>query len=789
MKVKWLVLLTVLCLVGCGGGGGSSEPANQPPTADAGPDMTVNEKETVTLSGAGTDSDGTVTAYAWSQIDGPTVTLSSPNSASTTFVAPDVAQGTLTLTFRLTVTDDDGATASDDVVVTVNTTNQMPIADAGADFSVDEQVLTQLDGRQSRDPDGTIATWSWAQTAGPNVTLSGASTATPSFTSPSVSSVTTLTFELTVTDDRGASAQDTVTVTVNPVPGLNTPPVADAGVDTTVGSGTAAVPLDGSQSNDPDGTIVAYQWTQTAGPAVAINNATSVQASFDAPVVNQDTALTFQLTVTDNEGATDTASVTITVSPAVTVSGKATFDLVPANASGVGLDYGSTQQVGIPLATVEAISNKTVLASGKTDANGNYSLMVPASTDMFIRVKAEMVQTGTPAWDVRVVDNTNGQALYVLDSKVFNSGSGAVQNLHASSGWGGSGYTSPREAAPFAVLYDAYIAIQKILTADPNVVLPPLKMNWSVNNVASNGDVTQGQIGTSHYSSASQELFILGSENSDTDEYDNHVIIHEWGHYFEDVMSRSDSIGGAHGGNDRLDPRVAFGEGWGNGWSAIATDDPVYFDTMGNQQSSGFHFNVETDDGGTQPGWFSESTVQALLWDFYDDAVDGADNVSLGFAPIYQVMRGAQKDTLALTSIFSFASALKAEQSAAASAITALLNDRGVFGSDEWGTGETNDAGNTQDVLPVYTPLVVGTPTTLCSTNAFKSSNTGAYNKLSVRRFARLDVSSSGTYQISVTGPAGSDPDVYIFYKGQLVAKGDSSNAGSETVSATLSAG
>ena len=61
--------------------------------------------------------------------------------------------------------------------------------------------------------------------------------------------------------------------------------------------------------------------------------------------------------------------------------------------------------------------------------------------------------------------------------------------------------------------------------------------------------------------------------NEDSDEYDRHIIIHEWGHYFEDKLSRADSIGGPHGLSDRLDFRVAFGEGWGNAISAIITDD------------------------------------------------------------------------------------------------------------------------------------------------------------------------------------------------------------------------
>lgn len=93
----------------------------------------------------------------------------------------------------------------------------------------------------------------------------------------------------------------------------NQPPTANAGPDQTVASGSTVF-LNGSGS-DSDGTIVAYQWTQTSGPAVTLNNSTSATASFTAPQVTSNTVLGFQLTVTDNGGATGSDSVSVTVTP------------------------------------------------------------------------------------------------------------------------------------------------------------------------------------------------------------------------------------------------------------------------------------------------------------------------------------------------------------------------------------------------------------------------------------------------------------------------------------------
>ena len=90
--------------------------ANAVPMARAGADRTVEPGATVTLNGAGTDPDGSTLSYAWSQISGTSVTLQNANTARATFIAPDAAGA---LVFRLTVTDDIGATDTDDVTVTV----------------------------------------------------------------------------------------------------------------------------------------------------------------------------------------------------------------------------------------------------------------------------------------------------------------------------------------------------------------------------------------------------------------------------------------------------------------------------------------------------------------------------------------------------------------------------------------------------------------------------------------------------------------------------------------------
>ncbi len=172
--------------------------------ADAGPDGIVTEGEQVTLDGS--RSQGDQATYTWVQTLGPTVQLSDPSSKTPTFTVPS-QDGVLV--FQLTAVDRFGESKTDTVTLDINL---KPRADAGPDQTVRAKSTVQLDGTGSADPEGDPITYRWEQVSGKAVTLSAPDTARPTFQAPNQNG--TLVFRLTVADDNGAIATDTVSVRV-----------------------------------------------------------------------------------------------------------------------------------------------------------------------------------------------------------------------------------------------------------------------------------------------------------------------------------------------------------------------------------------------------------------------------------------------------------------------------------------------------------------------------------------------------------------------------------------------
>ena len=206
-----------------------------------------------------------------------------------------------------------GCGGEEETTKPANSINQNPVVNASADFTVTHDTAVQLTVNAS-DTDGEIIEYQWQQTAGESVSLANANTQSPSFTAPTVALNQNLylVFSVTVTDDKGAQASDTLTVQVEgPIQIENRLPVVSAGDDQTV-SEQSEVTLRASAS-DSDGTITNYLWQQLQGSSVPLS-ASNAELRFTSPAATeQEQTLVFQVTAIDDRGGQASASVQVSI--------------------------------------------------------------------------------------------------------------------------------------------------------------------------------------------------------------------------------------------------------------------------------------------------------------------------------------------------------------------------------------------------------------------------------------------------------------------------------------------
>jgi len=243
------------------------------------------------------DYDGSIIAYHWDFGDGGYGTGTTTTHQYSEFGTYQV---------QLTVLDNNGTTGSHSQSVYIESLNVPPLAKAGEDQLAEAGALVYLDGGQSTDTDGWIVSSQWKQTDGPEVELTGGSSSLAHFTMPQLQAGDSLVFELTVTDDLGASTVDTILITLLQP---NISPVAFAGGDRRVEAGEE-VNLTG-YGEDEDGTIEAYHWEQLSGQLVVLGGESTATLNFVMPVLSQNQELVFQLTVTDDRGSSGSDTVTI----------------------------------------------------------------------------------------------------------------------------------------------------------------------------------------------------------------------------------------------------------------------------------------------------------------------------------------------------------------------------------------------------------------------------------------------------------------------------------------------
>jgi len=236
------------------------------PSADAGPDQTVDEGTSVTFDGSASTDNVGIVSHSWDFMDGAPKTLYGVRPTYR-FDGPGIFVVTLNVTDAAANRDTDTMTVT---VIDVTA----PVADAGPDRIVDEGTLVAFDASGSSDNVGVVdCTWTFND--GAPVTLDGARP-TYEFENPGIFLVT-----LNAADAAGNRGTDTTTVTVKDI----TTPVADAGPDLLVDEGTPVI-FNGSNSSDNVG-IVNYTWTFDYGTRTVVLYGVSPSFTFNIPGVYQ----------------------------------------------------------------------------------------------------------------------------------------------------------------------------------------------------------------------------------------------------------------------------------------------------------------------------------------------------------------------------------------------------------------------------------------------------------------------------------------------------------------------
>jgi len=362
------------------------EALNIPPVANAGSDRGIILPAVLILTGTATDTDGTIASVLW------TVKAGSP--AGATFASQNTLVTQVnnlvagTYTFILTVTDNKGASASDEVVITVQPApNVPPVVNAGADKTITLPAVLTLAGTAT-DADGSVVSVLWTIKAG---SPTGATIVSPNNLNTQVNNVVagTYTFILTATDNKGATASDEIVVTVQPA---NLPPVVSAGPDKTI-TLPSTLTLQGT-ATDADGSIASVQWSVKAGSpgGSSFTASTSLTTNVNGLVAG---TYTFVLSATDNKGSSAIDEAVVTVRPAnqiPTVSAVANPAVVTLSRNAAGALVATSRLIGTAVdPDGDPLSLAWTLASGPTGASPAIATPTAASTDVTFTVAGTYV--------------------------------------------------------------------------------------------------------------------------------------------------------------------------------------------------------------------------------------------------------------------------------------------------------------------------------------------------------------------------------------------------------------
>jgi len=396
------------------------------------------------------------------------------------------------------------------------------------------------------------------------------------------------------------------------------------------------------------GNILQMQAVRKSPFGTVITTATFIWVSSDVSIATVDENGLVQalrvgvVTITAASGGAGSGSSTVGVvspdkgSATLNLSGDAFYEDKLFDSNGF---TGVIKPTPIRNAVVEAVAIDGFLpfsATGVTDENGNFTLPPLNNSTRRGGVYVRVLSKTAAASATKVVVNNkpanavlfSSASLEALDDS--QSASGILNVLATTSGIGGA--FNILDALSLA---SEFVQGQSGCPGAGDPCIPSLvTAYWEPGS--SEGTFYDGK----------SAISILGGGGGDADEYDDSVIIHEYGHFILSQFSHDDSLGGQHGLTEHdQDIRLSWSEGWANFFSSAVRGQPFYVDTFLNQNP--LSFNMENYSSAQTASLkanaiytTSEVAVAGTLWDVFDSTSESSDNLSLGFTLVWKTVLG-----------------------------------------------------------------------------------------------------------------------------------------------------
>ncbi|MBT4762963.1 MAG: hypothetical protein HOO06_14815 [Bdellovibrionaceae bacterium] len=349
----------------------------------------------------------------------------------------------------------------------------------------------------------------------------------------------------------------------------------------------------------------------------------------------------------------------------VTISGKAEFVPRIVGGGSAGL-LGPDSPLPIRKAEIEVLDeNGNSVQCGETDDNGQFSLELPTgSSNVTLHIRSRGVNSNVNASVMKCPEENIPYSIQTSFTPNSSKSLGTVSAAYNGDTLGGAFniYDQILKSNEYLTLKTVTDSCSGTYSNCSNFSPSTHKLNVYWEKGFNPGAYSGSTSGTSFYIPGTGRLFILGGVNmdtdsSDTDHFDNSVIVHEYAHFLEDKYSVSDSPGGSHSGNALIDPRLAWSEGFANFFQAAVSSSPYYIDTSGNIDGTTSSFSVDLENQSSsgsgvyaldipqmaEEGNFREFSVTRFLMDIVDNTPTEASSteiISDKFIEIWATMTG-----------------------------------------------------------------------------------------------------------------------------------------------------